>query len=510
MARALLGLITLLTPACATLPEPVARASEHAFARAEETALGRIAAPALRAHDGQSGFVILDTGREAFLQRAALIEAAERSIDAQYYIWNSDPSGRYLARRLLNAADRGVRVRLLLDDMNISGRDAVIAALDRHPNIDIRIFNPFAARSGPGKWLGFIGSFQRLNRRMHNKSFVADAAFGIVGGRNIGDEYFDLHPQMNFRDRDVMAAGPVVHAISDSFDAYWNNRWSYPIALLASAAAVDAASAALDEMRNKEESEVPDHRPARSAVEGIDYMRRTLAHADWAPAELIYDPPAEDVHARADQPKATAQALRTRLMQANSEILIESAYLILGDPQLETLAQTRSRGVRIAALTNSLASNDLTTNHAGYARQRAAMLAHGLTLHELRPDAAACVEWIKKDDFCDAGAVSLHTKSAVFDRKTLYIGSFNLNLRSIFLNGETILIIESAPLAQQIARDIEHAMAPENSWRVTRDEDGDVIWTSDTGEHVAQEPETGWWRRFKSGFLTLFPLERYL
>jgi cardiolipin synthase C len=507
-----LALFALLMSGCASLPPPSEHPIEQAYDRPEMTALGRLVAIAAQLHAGDSGFLILDTGRQAFLQRAALIEAAERSIDAQYYIWNSDLSGRYLARRLLLAADRGVRVRLLLDDINVAGRDQVLAALDRHPNIQIRIYNPLAKRAGFGKWLSFIGDFQRLNRRMHNKTFVVDATFGIVGGRNIGDEYFDLHPHVNHRDRDVLVVGPVVQDVSMNFDVYWNNTWSYPIGMLANADADDhTIEAQLAQARaTAGDTTGLEHAPALDAARARADIQQSLAQLTWAPAELVFDLPAEDMDAVTDEPRQTAQALRALVDQSRSEILIESAYFILGDRQLEMMPELRAQGVRVAALTNSLASNDLTANHAGYARWRSSMLTHGMELYELRPDAAACAVWFEAPGYCDRAAVSLHAKSAVFDRKTLYVGSFNVNLRSIYLNGETVLIIHSPELAQRVARDIELGMAPANSWQVGKDDNGRLHWSSDGGTVWTHEPATGWWRRFKSGLIGLLPVEKYL
>lgn len=506
-----LALVAMLQ-GCASLPPPVAAPVSQAFDRPAETRLGQQVLAAAQSHAGESGFLILDTGQQAFLQRAALIEAAERSIDAQYYIWNSDVSGGYLARRLLLAADRGVRVRLLLDDINVAGRDPVIAALDHHPNIEVRIYNPSAVRSGPGKWLAFVADFRRMNRRMHNKTFVVDAALGIAGGRNIGDEYFDLHEQVNFRDRDVLAMGPIVRAMSANFDAYWNSVWSYPISRLVSAAVNGQDFAAQLAQARTEATDTTGltHAPVQDAAAARAAVLQALVNASWAPAELVFDAPVQDMQAAADQPKQTAQALRRLVEQTDSEILIESAYFILGADQLDELAGLRARGVRVAALTNSLASNDLVTNHAGYARWRPAMLAQGLELHELRPDAAACGVWITATNYCDKGAVSLHAKSAVFDRRTLYIGSFNVNLRSIYLNGETVLIIHSPALAQRVAADIETGMAPDNSWQVSQDADGHLHWSSGAGKVWSQEPTVGWWQRFKSGLFSLLPIEKYL
>lgn len=504
--------VILFTQACAQLPSQNASSLSYAFDRPEETRLGREVQPYLQNPLSGSGFYIQDTGRQAFLQRAALIEAAEQSIDAQYYIWNSDVSGTYLARRLLVAADRGVRVRLLLDDVNLDGRDTMFAALDQHPNIEISIYNPFAVRSGIGKWLSFITDFQRLNQRMHNKTFVVDGALGIMGGRNIGDEYFDLHPQVNFRDRDVLIAGPIVADLSANFDAFWNNSSSYPISQLEPDTVQEQGlNAQLDQIRATASDTAGLTRvPPQNSSSALEYMLQMLPGLTWAEGELVFDSPSVNTQEDPDSPQRSAEMLHQLVEQADKEILVESAYLILGDDQLDILKQIRARGVPVLALTNSLASNDLTTNHAGYARRRGGMLANGMELYELRPDAAACSSWVEMSDFCSNGAVSLHAKSVVFDRKTLYIGSFNINLRSIYLNSETILVIHSAQLAEQLAQDIEAAMAPENSWRVTRDADGQLLWSAGAKQIWTHEPATGFWRRFKSGLFSLLPMEKYL
>lgn len=508
----LVGLLAIvLLQACSSLQPPGDRSPGQAFASPESTTLGAMSMGASAEHPGHSGFLVLDTGRQAFLARAALIEAAERSIDAQYYIWNGDVSGRYLACRLYAAADRGVRVRLVLDDMNVGGRDAVIAALDEHPNIEIRIFNPSPKRAGFAKWLALATEFQRLNRRMHNKTFVVDAAFGIIGGRNIGDEYFDLHLEANFRDRDVLAAGPIVHHVSQNFDAYWNTPLAYPIGELSPGAGkgTDLQSIAPGACA------LPDHVVAASAPphdheDGRRYATHAVADLSWAEAELVYDAPASGQETTSDEPRQAAKALAVLVEEAEREILVESAYLVLGDEQLGTLAAVTGRGVRVAALTNSLASNDLTANHSGYARRRSGMISAGMKLYELRPDAASCATWMDTREDCGSAIVGLHAKSAVFDRKILFVGSFNVNLRSIYLNSETVLLIHSQKLAEQVAQAIETGMLPANSWQVSVTSGGDVQWSDQDGQQWTHEPATGFWRRVKSRLLRLFPMEKYL
>ncbi|MEO8444448.1 MAG: phospholipase D family protein [Gammaproteobacteria bacterium] len=473
--------------------------------------LGESVARLSAGHPGQSGLLLLDTGGQALHYRDALISAAARSIDAQYYIWNSDDSGRYLAARLLAAADRGVQVRVLLDDMNVAGRDAVFAALAAHPNVQIRIYNPSAARSGFLQLLSFIADFSRTNRRMHNKSFTVDGAVSIVGGRNVGDEYFDLDPEENFRDRELLVAGPVVAPVTECFEAFWTSPWSRAVASLAAPdgpidapallAATTAALAAQGYMA-----------PATLAN---DVGPEALAGLLWAPARLVYDPPPtrEQISDSGEQQRV-ARELRSLIATARQDILVESAYFILGDQSLAEAARLHAAGVRLRVLTNSLASNDLVTNHSGYARRRPAMLDAGIELYELRPDAAACRRLITLSRACDHGpAFSLHAKSLVLDRRVVYIGSFNLNLRSAYLNSETALIVSSPELALQLSASVDELLQPDSSWRVTRAPAGGLLWTTAVDGRTVQEsrePMTSTWRRFTSRVYRLFPLEKYL
>lgn len=496
---------------CASLPTDVTRIESSAYSTPLATTLGRVSGEAAATHTALSGFRILDSGRDAFRERLALIESAERSIDLQYYIWNSDVTGRYLAQRVLTAADRGVRVRILLDDINVGGRDAVLAALDAHPLIEIRIYNPLP-RGTVRRWFGIVGNFAKINRRMHNKSLSVDGAATIIGGRNIGDEYFDASPELNFSDRDLLAVGPVVEQMGRGFDAFWNSKWAQPIAAIAPtkitssglqqrSSRATAAAATLSELGY----ELP-----RDAAQGMLNVEATLPQLIWASARLVIDGPPATSDSSTAQP--VALALRELASAAQSEVLIESAYLIAGDPALDLIKQLHSRGVRQQALTNSLASNDLSTNHSGYARRREQMLRSGLELYELRPDAASC-DAITAQSCARGAAFSLHSKSVVFDRRTVYVGSFNLNLRSAYLNSETALIIESPELAQQIAAAIEDHMRPENSWHVTFDAKDRLQWQTVRDGHTqvsTHEPETGFWRRFVVGFYRLLPMEKYL
>lgn len=323
-----------------------------------------------------------ESGWDALAQRLALVESAEHTIDIQYYIWNSDESGRYLASRLLAAADRGVKVRVMLDDINLNEREGLLSALDAHQNVEIRIFNPTPTRRGFSKWLSFLGDFSRLNRRMHNKSFTVDGTLSVVGGRNIGDEYFDLSDEINFRDRDVLVMGSVVTTIQTSFIEYWDSRWSYPVAMLGDDEQPDLSK--IDDITVPQYKNSPELPLNCEAADSL--LKEALDEMTWVNARFAYDRPVPVDSDNTDEPKATAVLLGQLASESKQEILLESAYLVFDDGQLDEWQTLNNEGVEIKALTNSMASNDLVTNHSAYAGRRYDMLEHGIDLFELKPD----------------------------------------------------------------------------------------------------------------------------
>jgi cardiolipin synthase C len=503
---------------CGSLPPPNdAREVSVHFADGAATPLGALAATSAQGHEGLTGVRVLDSGADAFTQRLALIESAQRSIDAQYYIWNSDITGQYLAQAIHAAAERGVHVRLLLDDINVAGRDATIAALDSHRNIEVRIYNPFPQRAGVRKVFDLVTDFSRLNRRMHNKSFTVDGVVTIVGGRNIGDEYFDANPDLIFRDRDVVAIGPVVDQIGGMFDAFWNSELTYSISALTTQRLTEAqANERLEHARQtRAPLEALKFELPKDSADAQRIVERSNAAMVWAPVRLVYDqPPRADQVADTSRLQPTAREFGLLAAAARHEILIESAYLVLDEPSLKVLDEIEARGVAVRALTNSLASNDVTPNHAAYARRREAIVSSGIDLYELRPDAASCGTLVTIDGGCSLQRIfGLHAKSFVFDAATLYVGSMNLNLRSAYLNAESALIIDSPELAGSVADAITLNMRPQNSWHVTLGRDGELLWSTQRDgatEEVHREPETSWLRRTASGFIAMLPLEKYL
>lgn len=507
LQRTLFSLLLLLTMAgCSSLPEQIDHTQES-VAETTDTVLSQVSQQYIDSQLalGKSAVALQDTGWDALAQRLALVELAEQSIDIQYYIWNSDHSGQYLGSRLLAAADRGVKVRLMLDDINLNEREDMLTTLDAHPNIEIRIYNPIPTRKGMAKFVRVLGDFTRLNRRMHNKTFTVDGVFSVVGGRNIGDEYFDLADDINFRDRDALITGEVVPEIQTSFLTYWDSGWSYPIDLLGGE---DKGF-----LSDVEPIEAPQYLnyPAlpQDNEQSQTLLTELVSSMRVVDADFVYDQPVPEDAGNTDEPKLTARVLYELVQAAESEVLLESAYLVIDDRQLEELKKITASGVDVKALTNSMASNDLVTNHSAYAGRRLDMLEHGMLLFELKPEAELCFESTQDLSKCaPAAAYGLHTKSAVFDRQIAAIGSFNFNLRSTYLNTESLLVIRDEALTDELAGEMLHAMEAENSWRLGL-EDGAVRWYSDD-QSWDTEPDTGQWERFKSGFLQLLPIEKYL
>jgi len=502
-------LLVAIITGCGSLPEEIKHRIEPATTQttstlSELTDTYRLEKPK-QPTKCTSAVLLQDTGWDALAQRLALIETAERSIDIQYYIWNSDASGHYLASRLIAAADRGVKIRVMLDDINLNEREDLLTAIDAHPQIEIRIFNPIPSRRGAVKWLNVLGDFSRLNRRMHNKSFTVDGALSIVGGRNIGDEYFDLSDEINFRDRDALVMGSVVTDIQTSFAEYWNSRWSYPVKLLGGKSTSELAMLGMVAAPRYK------HYPALPEGNKVahQFLKNLINEMIWVRAHFFSDRPVPVNESNISEPKATAKLLAKLARQSDQKILLESAYLIFDDRQLEALQILTRKGVEIKALTNSMASNDLVTNHSGYAGRRRDMLEQGIQLFELKPDTKLCEESTRDLSKCaPTSAYGLHAKSIVFDRRVAVIGSFNFNLRSTYLNTESLLVIESHRVAESLADDMEVAMNEENSWRLNLFE-GKIRWYS--GEKIWEnEPETKLSERIKSRLLQLLPIEEYL
>ncbi|MEM8884969.1 MAG: phospholipase D family protein [Planctomycetota bacterium] len=497
------ALLALTLVSCRTLERPYLMPSpSRAKAPAPEGELARFERAFAEAHGTeQSGFHLLIRNDEALRARLALIDHAERTLDLQYFIWHGDASGSLLLERVWQAADRGVRVRILVDDLEMQGGEHGVAVVDRHPNIEIRVYNPWQVRDRLGVAAGFefVLSMRQLNHRMHNKAFIADNRVSIVGGRNHGDEYFGLKEKFNFNDLDVLSVGPVTRAVSRSFDEYWNG----PRVITADIYG-DAERETLEEIRAglrrdlQAEPRLASFRP----IDRRDWPEELAAiEAALIPgtARVVADSPAKE---KGEFPKAYAEFFLT----AKEEMLVVSAYFIPQQWGVDGIREDVERGVKIRILTNALGTNDVPVSNSGYKKYRRAILDVGAELYEARSDAAV------KPDY-EASPVQgkflgLHSKVFVADRSRVYIGSLNLDPRSMYLNTEKGIWIESPALAEQTAQLIEKHMQPDNAWRVGYDEKG-LYWEHDA-EKVRSQPARGFGQRLADWFFTLLPLENQL
>lgn len=498
----------LMCCSCSMLPANVEREPSFALANPRVTSLGEAFAKDIAAHPGESGFLPVLAGANAYLLRAAMAGLAERTLDLQYYLWADDTSGRMMLGDVLRAADRGVRVRLLLDDIHTDGEIVTFAQVDAHPNIEVRLFNPFGRRSARvADWL-LDGA--RLNHRMHNKAMIADNAVAIAGGRNIGNHYFAIDEVSNFRDLDLLAIGPIVQDLSSMFDLYWNSEWSYPLTAIEGEehSAHDAVElgARLDRwMRVATMPFTLDH-DAHAMRARLFTAREKLS---WGQGEAVFDSPAR-VDGTDKAVRGVADVLFDTVDGVRRELLIETAYFVPGERGVARLGGLVERGVDVTVLTNSLATNDVLAAHAGYMDYREALLDAGVKLHELRPDAHAQQQQLSV--LASESESTLHTKALVYDRRAVFVGSFNYDPRSLVINMEMGVLVHSRELAATIAATIREGLEPANSYQLAL-HDGEIRWqTVIDGEAVCldNEPETGWWERFLANLLSLMPIDDQL
>jgi putative cardiolipin synthase len=500
---------------CSASPPRVAKADSVAVAPVADTpATGYVAAEEQAHAADQSGFRLLTKASNALMSRIALADQAAEAIDIQTFLFSDDDTGRLVAKHLLDAADRGVRVRLLVDAIE-SPDPALFDALDAHPNIEVRLFNPFGTRA-PGK-LSAIGQmlreFGRLNRRMHNKAFIVDNRVAIVGGRNIGDAYFDASEGSNFRDLDLLAIGPVVRDASVAFDAYWNGETAVPTSAYGSRhdhpEGLAALRARLDKsMRKFEQSDYAD-----AIVAELPHGATEVKPGAWfwGRAELVADQP-EKVESNVDLPALRiGPRLHEILDAAQSEVIMTTPYFVPGEADIAQLLGLVRRGAKVSVLTNSLASTDHALVHGAYAERRHALLEGGIHLFEVKPRPTQAPSAAAQTS---GGDIALHAKSFVVDRRYVFIGSLNMDQRSKLLNTEMGLIVDNAELAQAVALYFQTATAPANAYEVVIEPGGSNLrWeTEDNGKRVelTHEPGAGLGRHVKSLLARMLPVDNLL
>jgi putative cardiolipin synthase len=498
--------------ACATLPAEVSRTPTTFFADTSDTRLGRALVTTAAAHPGKTGVHALPNGRGAFAARAILANLADRSLDVQYYIWDADTSGTLLGHVLWEAAERGVRVRMLLDDANTRGLDEMIATLDAHPNIEVRLFNPFPSRSF--RVGDLVTDFSRLNRRMHNKSFTADNQVTIVGGRNISNDYMGADSGFAFADLDVLATGAVVRDVSAEFDSFWNSPSAYPAKSLVPAATPETTARVRAEWER-----------VRDSPEAAEYVREVLdtplmthllagtLDLDWVQARVVTDDPSKILIAPEREDLRMLRSIEATLGKPMRELDLVSPYFVPGKEGTAALVAIAARGVNVRILTNSLSAIDVGPVYAGYAKYREELLRGGVRLFELKRAAAATVK--EKGEPRQGGvpgskATSLHAKTFAVDRDRIFVGSFNLDPRSERLNTEMGVVLESTPLAARLSQVFDDEI-PRMAYEVRLAEEGrSLVWIerTDAGEvRHTSTPDSSVLRRAWMGFLGILPIE---
>jgi phosphatidylserine/phosphatidylglycerophosphate/cardiolipin synthase-like enzyme len=477
----LLVLAAAAISGCAGLPRHVEKTQSDAYPTPDNTSMGQIIEAEETGKD-LSGVRLLSSGDEALASLLALADHAEKTLDIQYYIIHEDDSTRIFLHHLRMAADRGVRVRVLIDDLNTAGEDRRFMHLSEHRNVEVRIFNPFtAARFSTWiRWVASASEMQRVNHRMHNKLFVADNSIAITGGRNIGDQYFMRDPYSNYIDLDVVAAGPIVPELSASFDEFWNSKYAYPIAAVASAV---------------DEEAPPVSPPDPPTAAGENWLEQELdAHQvalTWVPATVLADQPAKIATESLPEEQVTiASDIAALMSSAKQELIIISPYFIPGKQGMKLFSELTMRGVRIRIITNSLAATDSPLVDIGYSRYRAPLLKLGVELYEVRPKLGQ--KHARFHPYRSTNA-SLHAKALVIDQKTVFIGSLNMDERSAHINSELGLLINSADIAMQvtslfddISTDGSYRMRLQPGtdhveWVISGDAGGEQVWRTDPG-----------------------------
>ncbi len=467
------------------------------------------------AHPGLTGILPLPDAQEAFAARVLLMQQARQQIDLQYYIWRNDRTGTLLFEALLAAADRGVKVRLLLDDHNTAGLDAILIGLQQHPMIEVRLFNPLRVRRP--RFINYLFDFRRVNRRMHNKAFIIDQQVVISGGRNIGDEYFGAKDDFLFADLDALLIGSVVANVVTEFDTYWYSEHAQPLGKLFQ---LQIKPQQFDQLRQQAQriASDPNAQHYVAAVRELPFIQRLQQRQlefVWAKTELVADHP-DKIRGRAKRHQLITHQLQQAIGEPHHSLSIVSPYFVPTRAGVEALERFAADGVRIRILTNALESTDVAVVHAGYARWRKRLLAAGIELFELqkisgmarRLERKAKRQRLKGKDRFGSSASSLHAKTFATDQQRVFVGSFNFDPRSAQLNTELGFVIHSEQLGQRISNAFQEYL-PDYAYQVLlRDER--LVWQERLGQRqiiYGSEPGVSIWRRLATRIFALLPID---
>jgi putative cardiolipin synthase len=521
MKHLYLALTLCFTVGCSSLPENNQRIASYYMADTDNTLLAKRVQLAREQHTqtpDNSGILLFVNGVDAFAARSTIARLAEQSLDVQYYIYHSDESGNLLTAELWAAAERGVRVRVLLDDMDMAGKDRQLRILNTHPNIQIRLFNPFIR--GTNRTSQLVTGFGSVTRRAHNKAMIADNQVAIVGGRNIGDAYFGADPDLAFGDLDALVSVPAAQAVSDEFDLYWNNKLSYPVEKLI----VESAKLSV----NQAGAQIANFIQRESESEYVQRLRDSEFHNllssgeiqfDWGKVDVMYDSPDKIVSPRNAQDLHLSPKLAKHINAVNQELLVISPYFVPGELGVALFERLQKSGVQVKIVTNSLASNDVAIVHAGYAKYRKRLLLAGVELYEINKDRLGLGEQYdhaaNKHSLSQrlAGSTgSLHAKYFVMDRAKAFIGSFNFDPRSVLENTEIGVVINSPAVAVKLAESFDRYI-DKVAFKVVL-VNGKIRWLQYNDNKLERtwinEPQTSWWQRTIVNMMKLLPVESQL
>lgn len=501
---------SLLLSACASLPGDITLPAPAPLARPETSTLQRAYRQKQSEHPGKTGFRLLNNGVSALLSRAALIDLAEHTIDVQYYIFDADDVGSFLLDRLAAAAERGVRVRLLLDDYLIGFDDSTLARIDAMPNIEVRIFNPYRDRSRWSRPLQMLFNMESLGNRMHNKIIVVDGQIGVMGGRNISNHYFEGEGEGNFRDIDLLMSGPAARDAESIFDAFWNNPIVVPISAFGLAAPDDSLASIRERGRAGQAA-------LEYANRSTEFRQRILTGEGmiYADGRAIGEPPVRRQPGANKSSSEVAKAMAKARQDSRHEATYAVAYFVPGERGVAALGEMAGRGVRVRILTNSLAATDVVAVHAGYAPYREPLVAKGVELYEYRPEAQRPSPTAGHRIRFGRSESALHAKIAIYDRRIVWVGSANFDPRSRHLNTEAGLLVDSPEIAARLLNGIDPDFSPQHSWRLTLEPDDGapsmeqrLTWTSSQdgqAQRLQREPDAGFWRHIGVGLYSLIP-----
>jgi putative cardiolipin synthase len=502
---------------CATVPlRSINRPPSSALADPQDTRLGRQFLGLSKVHDGQSGFHLIDVGVDGLATRIQMVRGAERTLDVQYFIYRGDETGNFLTEELRHAADRGIRVRVLVDDGDTVAGDERLLQLDGHPNIEVRVFNPFAYRKHNLflRNLDFVLHKSQLDYRMHNKLLVVDNAVALAGGRNVGNQYFQVDPRSQFADADIFVAGPLVATLSRSFDQFWNSDMVAPARALGATARPYVPPPAIAILPGSD----IDYRAQADSGKPYQSLLGGQLPLSWAPATVVYDSPdKKSIEARTERGRLMGRAVESQIGSSNTELLMVTPYFAPSTSELTVLRKVRAQGAEVKVLTNSLESTTSVAAQSGYDNDRFPLAQAGVQFYELRSSLDSTRGSGQSRQISSYGNYGLHAKLYVFDRERLFIGSWNFDERSRHINTEVGLFIDSPTLAGQLIQRIDAMMRPEAAFHVVVVETVPgkpaLAWETESDHHLvrySREPSRGWWQNLAQKLFGLLPLHKEL